>query len=483
MNRSLDEWYALLLDAAAKHGGKVLTPKSQFLHPRPTTTIFECKKGHQWKSNAYSTVTGGCWCRSCGMWAKRIRPTLKDLCDLAASKGGKCLSSEYIGIQQQHKWECALGHQWSAKPTNIKSGRWCPLCKLEKLSEKFRRKDAIACYAELAESRGGKLVSTVEPKNAHQQLEWECARGHRWRAKTINVQNGRWCPQCSSGIGERICRVYFEELFQHPFPSQWPEWLIIEGTRRQLDGYCEDLKLAFEHQGQQHYRKIAGGKFTRRTVEEETRCDLQKIALCRERGVTLLQIPEIPQLTPLHAIRLTIKEECLKNGVPIPSEFDTQNIDLKRAWDNDLMLRLQEAARVRGGKCLGNDFVGVRQKYIWECEKGHQWEASAESILHRKSWCRKCHLAKMKERFDSCLWKPTAKGPDLRKLKLMREAAIRRGGLLLISDTEYIGVREKYRWRCRHGHEWKASGDSILHAKSWCAKCHRAKVKKKHEDE
>jgi hypothetical protein len=188
-----------------------------------------------------------------------------------------------------------LGSSVERKTQQYQSGKWCPQCSRERLSEKFRRKDGIAFYTELAKSRGGKLISSVEPKNAQQHLEWECAKGHRWRAKIINVQNGRWCPQCSSGVGERICRIYFEELFGHPFPSCWPEWLTIEGTRRQLDGYCEDLKLAFEHQGQQH-RKIGTGRFSRRTVEDETRWDLKKITLCRERGATLLQIPEIPQL-------------------------------------------------------------------------------------------------------------------------------------------------------------------------------------------
>ncbi|MCP4898302.1 MAG: hypothetical protein GY906_15115, partial [bacterium] len=40
--------------------------------------------------------------------------------------GGKCLSDTYINTHTKLLWECKQGHQWEAKPSNIKSGRWCP---------------------------------------------------------------------------------------------------------------------------------------------------------------------------------------------------------------------------------------------------------------------------------------------------------------------------------------------------------------------
>lgn len=52
---------------------------------------------------------------------------------LAESRNGKCISKEYINSQTKLVWECELGHQWKAKPNNIKSSNsWCPHCNRNK---------------------------------------------------------------------------------------------------------------------------------------------------------------------------------------------------------------------------------------------------------------------------------------------------------------------------------------------------------------
>lgn len=58
---------------------------------------------------------------------------------LAESKGGRCLSTIYLGSAGRLTWECSLGHTWDATPTNIQRG-WCPLCARTKASETKRQK-------------------------------------------------------------------------------------------------------------------------------------------------------------------------------------------------------------------------------------------------------------------------------------------------------------------------------------------------------
>jgi len=48
---------------------------------------------------------------------------------LAASRGGKCLSNEYINAHTKLKWQCADGHIWESIPASVKQGcTWCPFC-------------------------------------------------------------------------------------------------------------------------------------------------------------------------------------------------------------------------------------------------------------------------------------------------------------------------------------------------------------------
>jgi nucleoside-diphosphate-sugar epimerase len=54
--------------------------------------------------------------------------TLKDMQALANSRGGKCLSTEYIDIKSKLNWKCGFGHEFDGTPRLILSGHWCPEC-------------------------------------------------------------------------------------------------------------------------------------------------------------------------------------------------------------------------------------------------------------------------------------------------------------------------------------------------------------------
>ena len=57
------------------------------------------------------------------------RLTIEEMQALAAKKGGKCLSTQYINSKIKLKWQCAEGHIWEATPSSIKNGgTWCTEC-------------------------------------------------------------------------------------------------------------------------------------------------------------------------------------------------------------------------------------------------------------------------------------------------------------------------------------------------------------------
>lgn len=173
-----------LQDAAGKHSGRLISKRfSGWKHKY----LWECKEGHQWKSEGSSVVHGGTWCPYCRGTKKK---TISDMRLLAEQLGGKCLSGKYKGTHQKLRWECNKRHKFNAAPTNVISGHWCPECAGQKRStiEEMKR---------MAEERGGECLSDVYV-NGKTKLEWKCAKRHRWMALPSNVKNkGSWCPFCA----------------------------------------------------------------------------------------------------------------------------------------------------------------------------------------------------------------------------------------------------------------------------------------------
>jgi hypothetical protein len=90
---------------------------------------------------------------------------------------------------------------------------------------------------------------------------------------------------------EDTCRRYFEWLTGAEFPTARPGWL---GTL-ELDGFNEELNLAFEYQGRQHYEVIprwhGEGEVGEASLRAQKERDARKARLCRARGVDLVAIP------------------------------------------------------------------------------------------------------------------------------------------------------------------------------------------------
>ena len=146
--------------------------------------FWQCSEGHQWEARV-SHVLRGSWCRECNIG----RPnTIEEMQEIAQTRGGKCLSENYLGPHKKLVWECAKGHRWETTPNTIKYGKsWCPKC--------WGKYASIADMKAIAEARGGKCLSE-HYVNSQTKLKWACLAGHAWEAEPASVKQGRWCPEC-----------------------------------------------------------------------------------------------------------------------------------------------------------------------------------------------------------------------------------------------------------------------------------------------
>lgn len=435
---TIDEVSAL----AKERGGKCLS--SEYKN-RNSKLLWECSEGHHWKATAGSVVSGS-WCQHC---AGNAKGTIEEMRTIAEERGGKCLSSKYRNKSSKLLWECDKGHRWAATSGNVKSnGSWCPKCfGSEKLG--------IERMREIAESRGGECLST-EYVSTKSKLRFSCAFGHKWETKPAVLMKGSWCPKCSEGLGERICRAFFEQLFEVKFPKLRPSWLVGEhGAFLELDGYCEELGLAFEHQGKQHYSRrfnSASG------LSDIRRRDEIKRALCKEHGVTLIEIPEIPDITPIAELKDTIRRECKQTGYELPTLFENTEVDFSPAYktnhDMDQMNKLREIAREHNGELLATNYLGSKSPHRWRCRKGHEWEAKPNNIKNG-SWC------------------PTCAGKAKVTIEDMRKLARSHGGRCL--SKRYVNIMTPLLWECQCGHKWESAPNNVKNAGSWCPECGRSK--------
>ena len=319
-------------ELAAHHRGKCLSVSYGSMR---SLLLWECEEGHRWRAQGAS-IKAGHWCKKCAI-KKMVseRSYNKSLGIeyfqvLATQRGGRCLSKHYESSTGKLTFECAAKHIFSTRAGNVSLGHWCPHCAVQERGAK--RRMPIHEVQELAFSRGGWCLSPAYD-DGRQKLRWKCAHGHTWSAALWGIKVGQWCPDCGSGLGERLCRAFFEQLFDCRFPSAWPEWLRNErGRITQLDGYCPERRLAFEHHGRQHYQKTRIFSTTDADLEKRQADDAAKRRACTEHGIVLFEIPEIPNLLPVNQVRATIKELCLKYEVPLPANFDTRPVDLKMAY-------------------------------------------------------------------------------------------------------------------------------------------------------
>jgi hypothetical protein len=106
---------------AAERGGRCLA--REYID-NSTPMPFECAGGHCW--NARPAQAKRRWCPQCVLSARLDLETLQ--AD-ARARGGRCLASELPDLKKTRiAWVCAKGHRWNATPNTVHKGIWCPMC-------------------------------------------------------------------------------------------------------------------------------------------------------------------------------------------------------------------------------------------------------------------------------------------------------------------------------------------------------------------
>ena len=114
-------------------------------------------------------------------------------------------------------------------------------------------------------------------------------------------------------------------------------------------------------------------------------------------------------------------------------------------------------AKQRGGQCLSTKYINSRTKLTWKCDKGHIWKAT-QSNIKNGHWC------------------PICSGYVYYTTEDMHNFATERGGKFL--KSKYISASSKSDWECSKGHKF-TSNFSYVKSGYWCPECRRQNLKNK----
>lgn len=360
--------------------------------------------------------------------------SIEEMKQIARNRNGKCLSGKYENAKTKLKWQCnECGYLWQSQPHSIISGSWCPRCANQKRGDQYRF--SLKEPQKAAKEKGGQCLSK-KYINIKSPLKWKCSSGHIWSTPFSIIRRGHWCPRCTKNTTEEKCRFIIENITEHKFdPSKI-------GTSTAFDGYCEDLKIAFEYQGEQHYYNVP---YFHKLISlpERKKYDKKKASFCKQKGIHLIIVPYWESHKgDKHLI------QYIKDQLPPYLITTHKPIDMSALYDYCSPLReLQKIAKNHGGECLSQEYINSKHLLKWKCKNDHTWQARPNHIK-QGTWCKKC--SNRKTIYD------------------MQKLASLKGGKCL--SEKYETAHIKLEWQCSEGHTWLAKPNNIQQGR-WCRYC------------
>lgn len=365
-----------------------------------------------------------CWtCKPKRIGAAVKKWSEEQVVDFLKTKGGS-LISRFNRVDKPITVSCSEGHIWSTDFDRLQAGHWCPHCA-------HNRPLYLNDVAEMGKQRGLTLLSDIYAR-ASDPLQWKCQDDHTFDACWNSISNGSGCPYCHSGVKEAKCRFILEESFK----AKFPQTRKALGSHYQLDGYNDDLKVAFEYQGEQHYEPAWYHKQHPERFRKLQEIDREKRARCAKLDIAYIEIPYWKSETD-EQLQDFIQGECDRlNLRPQIAPSAVRMVDFKgRPSKLDEIMSIVERD---GGKVLAARYVSMKDKTITvECKDGHVQQQSPDRILHAaerdRGWCHLCRNRKVSEK-RKAYWQRRGR-TDYKKIKEMYAS-----GMLMKEISEELKV-------------------------------------------
>jgi hypothetical protein len=327
-------------------------PKSKFLH--------------EYKKDLNNYVRNGCPCVLCSG-----NPTY--LCDdwdcnlCLEYSFASCDKSEYFSDENKdangdfiyprqifklshdkYIFKCSKSnHTFEARLDNVARGSWCPYPCCNKTGSALCDDDKCKNCEKASFASSPRAIyfsgkNNLDPrklrKSSHDEYIFVCQNKHEFKTTLDNINKGSWCPKCPYP-DETECIEIIEKLTGEKFKKCRPSFL----EKLELDGYNEDLKLAIEYNGEQHYK--FSSLFHKKNLEEfekQKERDIKKAKLCAENNIYLITIPYLEKKSKEKFILKEYNKYREKNNLPVIN-YDKKIFE--KAEDNKEIAKVKKVVK------------------------------------------------------------------------------------------------------------------------------------------
>lgn len=403
-NYNLATYAPELIDEWNDEKNEGIHPEDMF--PKSSKKVWwKCSKGHEWCALINNRVRG----EKCPYCTGRL--PIKGYNDLETlypevakewnyDKNGDLKPSDVLPKSNKKVWwRCSEGHEWSTKISVRTKGSECPYCKGKKPIK--GKTDLATVNPQLASEWSPRNIKKPNEYtvNSGEVVWWRCSKGHEW-PNSIHSRNSNntGCPYCSNQKA-----IKGDNDFATVHPELLDEWNYEKNKDKLPEDYMPGSHaIVWWRCGKGH--------------------EWPAHIYSRHRG----------HGCPYCAGQLPVKGE---------NDFATLKPELASEWSS------------KNSKGPDEYTISSGQKVLWECGKGHIWEARiADRVKGRV--CPYCSGRKLMPHVNdletlypeiAAEWHPTKNG-DLKPSDVTKSSG------------------KKIIWKClKAGHEWPATVANRVH--------------------
>ncbi len=419
------KYYQEIDRIVTEQGGTVL---SEYIDA-DTNMTFKCgvKEHPSWEAAPTRIKWNHNWCPLC----KNVQKDNKDkerrqyyqqqIEDMLKDMGGTVLSN-YINTDTNMTFKCKVKEHppWETTPDRIKAkNSWCSLCldlKKQGIRDQYHME-----IEKIITDRGGTVLSKYE--GSDKKMTFKCAFPDHpsWETTPGSIKAKQsWCYSCSkTNISEEICKYVFSEAFGASFDRTRKE-IFMHGL--ELDGFCPEFMVAFEFNGEQHYKRIALYHPTEQDFTAQQERDKLKIKYCAEAGVDLIVVPYTVKMLELRTYIRDALDKIGKWDLLPPVGTHAELCDKVRAFGPDEVKYYNEIKKIveestpPKGKVISERYMGSLIKMRFKCHvPEHPEFLMLPYCVRDNEWCIKCGHDRRKKllqtsdeelqrRLDECNW-------------------------------------------------------------------------------